>query len=294
MKVLSLGSLNIDKTYSVDHITQAKETQAAKDMHLFPGGKGLNQSISMSSAGLKVFQAGCIGEDGELLLHALNEAGVDCSLVRAIEEEASGHAIIQVDTMGQNSVMIFGGANHMVSTEYIDEILEKFSEDDVIVLQNEISNLAYAIERAHEKGMTIVLNPSPFNEQVRNCDLQKVSMFFINEVEGRQLTTYVQPGDILIQMQEQFPNSKCVLTLGPQGAFFQDNSGSVYQPAIKTQAIDTTAAGDIFEGFFLAAYLKGKSASEALKTATAAAAISVSRKGAAMSAPKMAELAGMV
>ena len=289
MKVLSLGSLNIDYTYSLEHIMQIKETQAALERKIFAGGKGLNQSIAMARAGLTVYHAGCIGEDGALLLEELEKAGVDVSLVRQLEGPCSGHAIIQVDKMGQNSVMTYGGANMEVTKEYIDEVLEQFGEEDVLVLQNEVSNVDYAIERAYEKKMMIVLNPSPFNSTMKEYDLSKVTMFFMNEVEGRQVTTYVQPGDILIGMREQYPDSKCVLTLGAQGAFFGDGKTNTYHHASRVKAVDATAAGDIFEGYFLAAYLDGKKPAEALAIASFAAGISVTRIGAAPSAPTMEE-----
>ena len=231
MKVLCLGSLNIDYTYSLDHIMQAKESQAALSRQIFPGGKGLNQSIAMKRAGLDVYHAGCIGNDGSLLLDALQKEGIDTSLIRQLEDQPSGHAIIQVDRMGQNSVMTFGGANYQITKDYIDEILEQFGEGDALVLQNEITNLDYAVERACEKKMVIILNPSPYSAALKQVDLQKVDLFFVNEVEGRQLTTYVQPGDILIGMRTLYPNSKCVLTLGAQGAFYQDKEGSLYHPA---------------------------------------------------------------
>ncbi|MDO5547421.1 MAG: ribokinase [Eubacteriales bacterium] len=289
MKVLNLGSLNIDYTYSLDHIMQAKETQAALDRKVFAGGKGLNQSIAMTRAGLEVCHAGCIGADGTLLLETLRNEGVDTSLIRQLEDRPSGHAMIQVDKMGQNAVMTYGGANFDITQEYIDEVLEQFGEGDALVLQNEISNLDYAIERAYEKKMMIILNPSPFDNMLRQYDLTKVSMFFVNEVEGKQLTTFVQPGDILIGMRQYYPDTKCVLTLGAQGAFYQDKTSSAYQPATKVRAVDATAAGDIFEGYFIAAYLQGKKPAEALKIATYAAGIAVTRKGAALSAPTMEE-----
>ncbi len=288
MKVLNLGSLNIDFNYFLGHIMQAKETQAAYDMRVFPGGKGLNQSIAMARAGLDVYHAGFVGEDGDILVEALNIAGVHTDLIRKVEGR-SGHAIIQVDNMGQNAVMIYGGSNAKITVEYIDEVLDHFREDDVLVLQNEISNLDYAIDRAYEKKMKIVLNPSPFNNQLKKCDLTKVSIFFVNEVEGRQLTSYVQPGDILIGMQDLYPESNCVLTLGGKGAFFKNKQGSLYHPALSVHAVDSTAAGDIFEGYFLASYLNGNMARDALKVATYAAGISVQREGASMSAPTMQE-----
>ncbi len=294
MKVLSLGSLNIDYNYFLKHIMTAKETQAASDMKIFPGGKGLNQSIAMSKAGLEVFQAGCIGDDGDFLLETLVNEGVDVSLVHKIEGERSGHAIIQVDSMGQNAVLVYGGTNRMMTTEYIDEVLEHFKEGDVIVLQNEISNIGYAVDRAYEKGMFIIFNPSPCDDNLKQIDLSKISMFFVNEVEGKALTTYIQPGDILIEMNARYPESKCILTLGNQGAFFRDKNGSAYHPAIKVRAVDATGAGDIFEGYFIAAYFEDHNPTQALKIASYAAGISVGRPGASESAPTMDEVFGYI
>lgn len=293
MKVLNLGSLNIDYNYFLGHIMQTNETQAANEMRVFPGGKGLNQSIAMARAGMEVHHAGVIGEDGDFLVDTLQSAGVHTELIQKTEGR-SGHAIIQVDPMGQNAVMIYRGCNTDVTTEYIDTILEDFDEEDILVLQNEVTNVAYAIERAHEKQMRIVLNPSPCNEALKSCDLSKVDLFFINEVEGRELTSYVQPGDILIGMQEKYPDSSCVLTLGSQGAFFKTTQESVYQPALPVHAVDSTAAGDIFEGYFLSSYLNGHSAKESLKIAAYAAGISVQREGASMSAPTMEETLEMI
>lgn len=294
MKILNLGSLNIDFNYSLEHIMQTNETQAAHDMRTFPGGKGLNQSIAMARAGMEVHHAGFVGEDGAFLLETLQSAGVHTELIHQTEGR-SGHAIIQVDPMGQNAVMIYGGCNTEITKEYIDTVLEGFGSDDILVLQNEISNVAYAIECAHEKQMKIVLNPSPCNKELKACDLTKVDFFFINEVEGRELTSYVQPGDILIGMQEQYPNSSCILTLGKEGAFFKNVQESVYQPALSVHAVDSTAAGDIFEGYFLASYLQhGHSAKESLQIASYAAGISVQREGASMSAPTMEETLSMI
>lgn len=293
MKVLSLGSLNVDFNYMVGHITTPKETQASEHMKAFPGGKGLNQAISMSRAGMKVAHAGMIGKDGAVLIKTLEAAGVDTSLIETIDGR-TGHAIIQVDHMGQNAILLYGGANRKITTEFIDRALEGYEEGDVLLLQNEISNVGYAIEKAYEKKMFIVLNPSPSNKGLEEYDLQKVSMFFLNEVEGQALSGFIQPGDVLISLSEKYPNSEFVLTLGRHGSFYRGKGSQTYQPAIETRAVDTTAAGDVFEGFFLACYLEGGSPAEALRRASYAAAISVGRPGASLSAPTQEELEEML
>ena len=288
MKILTLGSINIDFNYSVAHITTPKETQDSTGLKMFPGGKGLNHALTLARAGMDVQLAGMIGEDGVQMLHMIEEAGVDTSLVRTLEGEQTGHAIIQVDEVGQNAILLYGGANRKIDEAYVDEVLENYGEGDILVSQNEISCLEYIIDRAYEKGMYIVLNPSPCTQELLRQDLTKVSMFFLNEVEGRELTTYIQPGDILRGLSDAYPNSEFVFTLGAQGAFYKKGDMQTYHKAIDVPTTDATAAGDVFEGYFLAAYLSGKTPAAALKYASYASALSVTKYGAAyFSAPRI-------
>lgn len=290
MRILTLGSINIDYNYAVGHITTPKETQASTGLEIFPGGKGLNQAITLTRAGMPVQLAGLIGADGADVLEQVKKTGVDTSLVRTVEG-CTGHAVIQVDEVGQNAILLYGGANQLVDEAYVDEALSSYTEEDVLILQNEISCMDYIIDQAYEKKMFIVLNPSPCNRRLTSCDLKKVSMFCLNEVEGRAMTSYVQPGDILIHLEEQFPDSAFVLTLGSEGAFYKKGANQCYHPSIATAVVDTTAAGDVFEGFFLAAYLKGKSPTEALRYGTYAASLAITRVGSAYdSAPNMKEV----
>lgn len=285
MKILVLGSINIDYNYSVGHITTPKETQASTAMEMFPGGKGMNQALALARAGMDVQLAAMIGPDGAETLELIRQAGVDTSLVRTVDDR-TGHAIIQVDEVGQNAILLFAGANHMIDEAYVDEVLAGYEEGDILVLQNEISCLGYILERAYEKNMYIVFNPSPFTRDLPQLDLHKVSMFCLNEVEGRALTSYVQPGDILIQLEQQYPDSEFLFTLGAQGAFYKKKGEQYYQPSVPVSVVDATAAGDIFEGYFLASHLKGKDPVESMKYASYAAAYSIMHPGAAyFSAP---------
>lgn len=286
MKILVLGSINIDYNYSVGHITTPKETQASSKLEMCPGGKGLNQAVTLSRAGMEVHLAGMIGSDGAEILETVQQTGVDTSLVRTIDGR-TGHAIIQVDEMGQNAILLYGGANRNVDETYIDEVLESYGESDVLVIQNEVSCLQYIIDRAADKGMFIVLNPSPCTRELLRSDLSRVSMFCLNEVEGRAMTSYVQPGDILFHLEELYPDSEFVFTLGSQGAFYKKGGNQCYHPALSVAVTDSTAAGDVFESYFLAAYLDGKAPTDALRYATYAAALSVMHVGAAYySAPE--------
>ena len=291
MNILNLGSLNIDKTYSVEHYAEAGETIQAKAYGEFCGGKGLNQSIALARAGAQVFHAGCVGPDGGILLDALAAAGVRTELIRE-STEPSGHAVIQVNPEGQNKITIFGGANRNVTPAYIDEVLTHFGPGDILLLQNEISNVPYAIEKGREKGMTVVFNPSPINGDLERCDLRLVDYLILNEVEGRRLAGTDAEGaeGVVEKLGVKYPRAILGLTLGSRGSCYADGKVIFYQAIFPAKAVDTTGAGDTFTGYFLAGIAAGRAPAEAMEYAAMASAISVSRHGAAPGIPNCDEV----
>ena len=289
MRVLNYGSLNVDYTYSVPHIIVGGETMASFELHEYCGGKGLNQSIALAKAGLDVWHAGIVGNDGQMLLDACADAGVHADFIKKMDVRG-GHTVIQVDANGQNSIILYGGTNMMQTPEYVDEVLAHFEEGDYLVLQNEINLLDYLIDRAYEKGMKIVLNPSPYNEALDACDLSKVSLFLVNEIEAAQITGNADPDHALDALHEKFPNAAFVLTLGSDGAWYYDGTQRVFQGIFKVKAVDTTAAGDTFTGFFIRKLTEGADIQTALRTAAKASSIAVTRVGAAPSIPTMEEV----
>ena len=286
MKILNFGSCNIDFVYTLDHIVKAGETETTYRLETFPGGKGLNQSIALARAGAKVFHAGCIGNDGSMLLETLKDSGVDVSYMKAVDTK-NGHAIIQVSSQGENSIFLYPGSNVMVSESYVDCVLKDFSKDDIILLQNEINNVGYIIDKAFEKKMQIVLNPSPFNEQISNIDLKKITYLVLNEVEAEEYTGYKEPEKILAYFDENYPQLKVMLTLGGNGCVYSFGKLKERHPVFDVSVVDTTAAGDTFTGYFISGISRGEDISKVLKFASAAAAISVSREGAAPSIPDL-------
>lgn len=289
MKILNFGSLNYDYVYTVDHIVEPGETTASLNMETFCGGKGLNQSLALARAGVSVWHAGMVGEDGGRLLDVCRSSGVDVSLVRTAPGK-SGHTVIQVDRDGQNCILLYGGSNRRIPRDYVEEVLSGFSEGDVLLLQNEINDIRKILDQAYDKKMRVVLNPSPFDKNVLACDLSKVSMFFLNEVEGFELTGEREPDRILDRMQTRFPEAVCVLTLGRNGAVCLDHGSRLHQPIFPSPRVDTTGAGDTFTGFFLSEILRGGSLQSAMKLASQASAVAVSRKGAAASIPTLDEV----
>ncbi len=411
MKILNLGSCNIDYVYSVKSIVREGETVKSNTMEVFPGGKGLNQSIALSRAGADVYHAGCIGSDGDMLKAVLCDSGVDISYLKNVDIK-NGHAIIQVNERGENSIIIYAGSNGSVTKEYIDTVLEDFGEGDMLLLQNEVSNVGYAVNRAYEKGMCIMLNPSPINDRIYEIDFSKLSYLILNETEAKEITDafvsnesvdclsrqirvhnmklhstpfemiksgkktielrlldekrqQVKAGDKIVftniatgetlnmtvsklhrfnsfeelykslplikcgyttedvckahpsdmeryysaeeqkkygvvgielcqpkqitdalqVLEKMYPNLKIMLTLGSKGCVYYGDGELVSHPVFEVKAVDTTAAGDTFTGYFAQGISRGMPIETVLERASAAAAIAVSRKGAAPSIP---------
>lgn len=187
-KVLNFGSLNMDHVYQVQHFVSPGETLSSTKLQHFCGGKGLNQSIALARAGANVYHAGAIGMDGLQLKKQLEEDGADTSFLQIREELETGHAIIQVDETGQNCIILYGGANQSITGMQVDETLKHFEKGDIILLQNEINELKYIMEKAYQKGLRIFLNPSPCDEKIMELPLELVDTLLLNEVEGEQIT----------------------------------------------------------------------------------------------------------
>lgn len=292
-KILNFGSLNYDYVYTVHHIVQGGETIASAGMETYCGGKGLNQSIALARAGARVFHAGLVGEEGNQMIELCKESGVDARYIRKIAGK-SGHTIIQVDQNAQNCIILFGGSNRKMTHALIDEVLQDFEAGDYLLLQNEINEIPYMIDQAYQKGMKIVMNPSPYDEHVEECDLSKIEILMINEVEGEQITGKKDAADILTELVNRYPDMKILLTLGSRGAIYCIKEQQFIQTAMKVDAVDTTAAGDTFTGYFLDSVLRGLSVKQALRRATAASALAVTRSGAAASIPMSAEVEKML
>ena len=257
MKMVVFGSLNIDKVYSLEHFVRPGETISAMKMEQFCGGKGFNQAIAMRRAGNEVHFAGAVGQDGQILLANLERNGINRDHVK-VTDGASGHAIIQLDKKGQNCIIILAGANGEITMEDVQRTLADFGAGDMIVLQNEISCVDYLL---------------------------------VNETEGAAMAGAAEPDAILDALHSRYPHLNVALTLGGDGSVYQNNQGQRFACGVhKVQAVDTTAAGDTFTGFFLSEMLRHGDAEKALRTASVAAGIAVSRKGAEPSIPLMSEV----
>ena len=289
MKIVNFGSCNVDYVYTLEHIVKPGETESSTKMQVFAGGKGLNQSVAISRAGSRVYHVGAVGNDGYFLTKLLKESGVNVDYLKTVNEK-TGHAIIQVANCGENSIIIYSGANSCVTKDYVDLVLNNFSKGDFVLLQNEISNVEYVVDKAFEKGMNVILNPSPINETINKIDLNKVSYLILNETEAFEITGCQRGEDALNYFKENYKNLKVILTLGKNGSVYQDKEQTYYQASYKVNVVDTTAAGDTFTGYFISGIMKGFSLQKSMNLASCASAIAVSKNGAAPSIPTFLEV----
>lgn len=291
MKVLNFGSLNYDHVYEMDHFTEPKETQSSLSYGRNYGGKGLNQSIALAKAGMPVYHAGRVGSDGQDFIDYLNRYGVHTDYLMKDDSQATGHAIIEV-CKGQNRIILHGGANQAIDEQQIDDVLEHFGNEDVLLIQNEISSMTYLINRAFEKGMKIVFNTAPMDGKVFSYPLDKISIFIVNEIEGAGLARLETRDldEIIKGLRAVYPNKEIVMTAGEEGSYYMHKDILIHQDAYQVEAVDTTAAGDTFTGFFLASMMKDGDVAAALDLASRAASITVQGKGAAQSIPDISQL----
>jgi ribokinase len=221
-RIINIGSINIDHVYSVPHFVRAGETLAADTHQVFPGGKGLNQSIALARADAMVWHAGMVGADGAALVELLRETGVDVSLIET-GPNPTGHTVIQITPDGQNTILLFCGANMDVDSAFADRALKSFGAGDILVIQDEIGGISYAMDAAIKKGMRVALTPSarPTFEYPRDIP----GWFLLNEIEGNALTGERDSEGILAGMAQKYPNAAIVLTLGEEGVLYRAKGG---------------------------------------------------------------------
>ncbi len=289
--ILNFGSMNIDYVYNIGSFAQPGETISSRSLLVNCGGKGLNQSVALARAGAKVYHAGKIGKDGVFLRQYLEDCGVDTSYIE-LSDETTGHAIIQVDSSGENSILLYGGTNHTISREQIDRTLAGFGEGDFLLLQNEINDIPYIMQAAWKKKMRIYINPAPMNETAYNYPLELAECMFLNEIESCQLAhagTVEAAMDILTG---RYPDCMFVFTLGKHGAVCRWKRKSCSHGIYDVKVVDTTAAGDTFTGFFMEELAEEHSVEDALRLASIASSLSVTREGASKSIPTKEEVLG--
>jgi len=215
---------------------------------------------------------------------------VHTEFLRVLDGVPTGHTVIEVDPSGQNRILLYGGANRFVTVKQIAETLDHFRQGDYLLLQNEISCLDILISEAQKRGFKIVLNPSPISDALFQMRHAPIDWLILNEVEGAALCDVPETHGMLCRQHECFPETSIALTLGKAGSECWHAGQKYVCPAHSVTAVDTTAAGDPFTGYFFSGIINGVDIPAAMELATAAAAIMVTRSGAAESIPTKSEL----
>jgi len=291
MRLCNFGSLNIDRVYRVPHIVRPGETLGSSGVRTFAGGKGANQSVALARAGAPVAHAGAVGADGRWLVEILEADGVETRWVEVLEDRPTGHAIIQIDEAGENAIVLDSGANHGLTPARIDHVLGHFEPGDGLLLQNEVNEVGYLIEAGARRGMRVCLNPAPMGEAVRDYPLGAVATLIVNESEGAALSGEDEPEPMARALQALGPE-EVIVTLGSRGALYLGAEGLETVPGVPAQVVDTTAAGDTFIGYYLAARAGGTPVAGALARAARAAAACCAHPGAIDAIPLGGKLRG--
>jgi len=275
---------------------QPGETLASESLETVLGGKGANQSVALARAGAPVKHLGRISQSDQWAVDALANFGVDVVGVERLDEP-SGHAIIQVDEHGENAIVLHGGANQSFDAKSLASLLQNARSGDWLLLQNECNALADAFAIAQEKQMNIAFNPAPMSESIASLPLDQCQVLIVNEVEALQLAklTGVDKGGhteanaaLLEALQNHFPNSLIVLTLGSKGAMLVQRGQHIQVDAAQVDVVDSTGAGDTFVGYFLSGLIDNLEPDQALARACAAGAIAVTTAGATPGIPSRA------
>ncbi len=288
MTVWCYGSINYDHIYEVSHLPAPGETVAAQAMRRGLGGKGANQSVAAARAGAEMRHIGAVGADGEEALAALAGAGVDCRAVARLDGP-SGQAVIWLDAAGENSIVTHAGANGAIALDAVLAALDGVGLDDILLLQNEVPHARAVAEAALGLGMEVIYSAAPFDLAVLRDVLPFVGTLVVNEVEAAQLQA------ALGVAFEDLPVASVVITRGAEGArWLARGTATIDVPAFAVDVVDTTGAGDCFTGALAAALDAGQLPEEAMRFAVAAAALQVTRPGAAAAMPALEEIAALL
>lgn len=295
--ILVIGSTNVDFLIKTDKLPAFGETVTDGIFMQNYGGKGANQAVGAARAGGNVTFVSCLGQDlyAEELIRNFQKDGMNTQFITKEEGIATGSALIMLDKDGNNYLSVAPGSNYRMNTDHIDEALDAFKAADIIVLQMEIpfDTTAYIFELAAKYQKKVMFNLAParlFDLSV----LRKVYAFVVNEVEASMVTGLKVGADDEIKLASKSLLDKgpeiAIITLGVRGSYIATKEEQQFVPAFKVNAIDTTAAGDVYCGSLAVALVEGKSLVDAVRFAGAASAISVTRLGAQPSAPTRKEI----
>jgi len=293
-KVLVLGSINIDFVSFVSRYPQPGETLVSNDFGIFQGGKGANQAIALAKLDLPTMMLGKVGKDilSDLALSSLQESGVDTTRISKSQKSSTGSASIWVNAQGQNSIVIYPGANGEVDEDFIIQHEKFFDDASWLLTQFEVplKSILLALKLAKKHGLKTVMDPAPVKKFSDNHLWELVDYLLPNEIELKELT---HTEDVLkgIHILKSRGVKEIIVKLGKQGAVYEDKGKLLSFPAVPVeQVVDTTGAGDCFVAGFLYGMIQWEDIPRAIKIANLTASYSIQKKGAAISFPNKSEI----
>lgn len=296
LKFIVIGSINMDFNFKVSHLPLKGETLKATVFKTTPGGKGANQAVALARLGGKVMMIGAVGSDeaGISLKKSLLQEGIDIKAIKDVDTP-TGNAFITVDEKGNNTILVFPGANGGLDSKWIYNFTDEIKEASYVILQLEIPlcTVIDAIELSHKIGTRIILNPAPAQELPKEI-FPQINILTPNETELALLTgidvitedDVLKASNILIEKGVQ----KVVVTLGEKGCFYMDRENHYFVKSFKVDSVDSTAAGDAFTAGFAIALAEQRSLNDTLKFANAVGALTVTKTGAQESLPFRADV----
>lgn len=296
-KIVVIGSSNTDMICRVPHIPKPGETVMGGDFFIIQGGKGANQAVASARSGGEVTFIACVGNDlfGKQAIEAYQSDGIDTSCIEMIDNVPTGVALINVADSGENSIAVAPGANARLTPEVVDKYREVILSANIILMQFEIpiETVYHIVRIAHTAKIPVVLNPAPAQE-IDPSIMPMIYCITPNEHEAVLLSGIFPPDPELVSEMAQEIQKKgvqnVIITLGSKGALYRQQGKEEIVPGIPVQTVDTTAAGDTFNGYLVVELAKGKTFGEAILVANKAASISVTRMGAQPSIPNFNEI----
>ena len=281
--IWNLGSINIDSFYQLPHLPGPGETLTAQGYSQGLGGKGANMSVACARAGARVAHIGAVGADGRWTVERLLEYGVDTPHIAQVDTP-TGLANIWVDAAGENSIVLFVGANHCLTEQMLGAALTEATPGDTLLMQNETNGQAYAKTTARMLGLRVVYAAAPFDAKAVMEIADGIDLLVLNEVEAGQLRDAT--GSDLVDLGIR----DVIVTLGEKGCAWITAGETRTFAAYPADPVDTTGAGDTFTGYLAAALDRGLSMEEAIDLGLRAASLMVRRQGTADVIPDLKEI----
>lgn len=287
-KIVVVGSINADLVAITKKRPLPGETVLGEDFFIVPGGKGANQAVAVSRLGVEAYMVGCIGNDsnGEYLYASLKNEGVNVDYIKKITDVSTGTAVITLEE-GENSIIVIPGTNYEVTPQIIKSMENVFMKADIVILQLEIpiETVEYVASLCKEKNIPVILNPAPAVKLSKEL-IENVSYITPNEHEYKIVFNTNEEIDELLK---KYPN-KLLITQGDKGVVFNDGKDLVTVDSIKADVIDTTGAGDTFNGALAYALTNQYDLKNAIHFANTAAGLSVTKLGAQTGMPSLKEV----